>query len=212
MQHCAVLGHVLMAFLAAGLGLPSSRFFADALIKEHLALFRAFHYPPRSMLSPDLASQERSLWGVGEHTDYGLMTLLKQDSVGGLEVRSLDGSGWLAVPPRPATLVVNIGDTLESITGGLLRSTPHRVRNPSADAMRVSLPYFFDPGFDAVIERAPLDAERRRRAEQLRAQRAAQGYTRWDNEAEPTVERRTYGDYLVSRVAKVFPQLAATKL
>jgi hypothetical protein len=68
-------------------------------------LFRVFHYPPSS------AADEG--WGVGEHTDYGLLTLLAQDDIGGLEVKT--PQGWIPAPPIPGTLVCNIGDMLDRL-------------------------------------------------------------------------------------------------
>jgi isopenicillin N synthase-like dioxygenase len=72
------LGHRLMAGLALSLGLEES-YFADRLTGEPLTLFRIFNYPPPA---------DPTLWGVGEHTDYGLLTILLQDDAGGLEVKS----------------------------------------------------------------------------------------------------------------------------
>jgi isopenicillin N synthase-like dioxygenase len=207
MQGCGVLGQLLMGLLAAGLELDS-RYFAADLVADHLPLFRAFHYPPQNSLNP----AHSSLWGVGEHTDYGLLTLLKQDDVGGLEVRALDGVTWLPVPPIADTFVVNIGDTLECITSGLLRSTPHRVRNASADRMRVTMPFFFDPGFEAVVNRVPLNNRLQNLAAAHRGRRAAQGFTRWDSAVVPEVAGEPYGRYLTSKVSKVFPELASAKL
>src|SRR5207247_6938094 len=88
------------------------------------------------------------LWGVGEHTDYGLLTILLQDDAGGLEVRSR--SRWIPAPPVPGSFVCNIGDMLDRMTRGLYRSTPHRVRNP-APRDRLSFPFFFDPSFFARV-------------------------------------------------------------
>src|SRR3546814_10058037 len=75
-------------------------------------------------------------WGVGEHSDYGLLTLLAQDRHGGLQVKTPEG--WIAAPPLPGTLVCNIGDMLDRLTGGWYLSTPHRVRNDSGQERRRS--------------------------------------------------------------------------
>ena len=75
------------------------------------------------------ASRRRPRWGVGEHTDYGLLTILKQDDTGGLQVKSR--ARWIDAPPVPGTFLCNIGDMLDRMTRGIYRSTPHRVINTS---------------------------------------------------------------------------------
>jgi len=149
-------------------------------------LFRIFRYPP--------APPDDDAWGVGEHTDYGLLTLLAQDDVGGLQVKSRDG--WIDVPPVEDALVCNLGDMLDRLTGSWFRSTPHRVRNVSGRE-RTSFPFFFDPSFDAQVVPLPSSAARHR----------DDGSERWDR-ANVHAFRGTYGDYLLAKVAKVFPDLA----
>ena len=127
------VGQAVLGGVALGLGIDRD-WFARHLTADPTVLFRVFHYPPG-----DTAS-----WGVGEHTDYGLITLLAQDPHGGLQVRS--GDQWLDVPADPYVFVVNIGDMLERMTGGVYRSNPHRVRNLSG-ADRLSFPLFLDPSW-----------------------------------------------------------------
>lgn len=182
MAACARAAHALMEGVALSLGLDA-RYFADAYTARPTMLFRIFRYPPG----------DDSQWGVGEHTDYGLLTLLAQDDIGGLQVKTRDG--WIEAPPIPGTLVCNLGDMLDRLTGGYYRSTPHRVRNVSGRE-RFSYPFFFDPAFDARI--APLPA---------RAQEGAKGHARWDG-ADLQAFEGTYGDYLIGKVSKVFPELA----
>ena len=149
------LGHRLMAGLALSLNLERA-YFADRYTTEPLTLFRIFSYPPPA---------DPALWGVGEHTDYGLLTILLQDDAGGLEVKSR--SQWIAAPPVPGSFVCNIGDMLDRMTRGVFRSTPHRVRNP-APRPRLSFPFFFDPNFFARVQPIDLpagpDSARRPRA------------------------------------------------
>ena len=102
--------------------------------------------------------------------------------------------GWIEAPPIPGTLVCNIGDMLDRLTGGWFRSTPHRVRNVSGRD-RLSFPLFFDPDFAAEIRPLPQAAA---------APRA--GEARWDG-ADLQAFEGTYGDYLLGKVAKVFPEL-----
>ncbi len=132
------------------------------------------------------------VWGVGEHTDYGVLTILAQDDAGGLQVRSR--SRWIEAPPIPGSFVCNIGDMLDRMTGGRYRSTPHRVQN-RARRDRLSLPFFFDPNFHAEVR--PI--ERGKTVSEDKDQR-------WDR-ASVHAFQGTYGDYLLGKVAKVFPQL-----
>src|SRR5262249_227184 len=112
--------HALMEGIALSLGLDAD-YFRSQYTADPTLLLRIFHDPS--------AEYEPGSWGVGEHTDYGLLTLLAQDDAGGLEVKSRDG--WIAAPPIAGTLVCNIGDMLDRLTGGAYRSTPHRARNVS---------------------------------------------------------------------------------
>lgn len=181
------LGHHLMAGLALSLDLEES-YFADRYTGEPLTLFRIFNYPPPG---------DPTLWGVGEHTDYGLLTILLQDDAGGLEVRSQ--SRWVSAPPVPGSFVCNIGDILDRMTRGVFRSTPHRVRNP-APRDRLSFPFFFDPNFFAPVQPIDLPGVEAPPDDQEE---------RWDH-ASVHAFQGTYGDYLLNKVGKVFPELRQT--
>src|SRR6266508_3906189 len=176
------LGHALMRGVALSLGLDES-YFAEHYTGDPLILFRIFNYPAQSAATG---------WGVGEHTDYGLLTILKQDESGGLQVKSQ--SRWIEAHPIPGSFVCNIGDMLDRLTGGLYRSTPHRARNVSGRD-RLSFPFFFDPNFNAEVEPLPLGATAIDDRDE-----------RWDQSSVHEF-RGTYGDYLLGKVAKVFPQL-----
>jgi isopenicillin N synthase-like dioxygenase len=183
------LCHRLMAGLALSLDLDES-YFADRYTTDPLTLFRIFSYPPPG---------DPELWGVGEHTDYGLLTVLLQDDAGGLEVRSR--SHWVSAPPVPGSFVCNIGDMLDRMTRGLYRSTPHRVQNPAPRA-RLSFPFFFDPNFFARVQ--PIDLQSGEAPHDDRDER-------WDH-ASVHAFQGTYGDYLLNKVGKVFPELRETVL
>jgi isopenicillin N synthase-like dioxygenase len=180
----------VMRGIALGLGLDHD-WFERHLTDDPTVLFRIFHYP--SLPDNDTADE----FGVGEHTDYGLITLLAQDDRGGLEVRTPDGR-WLAVPAEPTTFVCNLGDMLDRLTEGRYRSTPHRVRNTSGES-RLSFPYFFDPSWDARVPALPLDGS-------VPADDASR---RWDATSVHAWEG-TYGEYLTAKVARVFPALFAS--
>jgi isopenicillin N synthase-like dioxygenase len=176
------LGHRLMAGIALSLGLDES-YFEHRYTAEPLTLFRIFHYP---------ASEDEESWGVGEHTDYGLLTMLKQDEAGGLEIKSR--GRWIEAPPVAGSFVCNIGDMLDRMTGGLYRSTPHRARNRSAQG-RLSFPFFFDPNWEAEVQSIGLHQEIVEDRDE-----------RWDR-ASVHEFRGTYGEYLLGKVGKVFPDL-----
>jgi isopenicillin N synthase-like dioxygenase len=180
------LGHCLMSGMALSLDLKES-YFADRYTSDPLILFRIFNYPP-SPASPESETSE----GVGEHTDYGLLTILRQDMTGGLEVKIK--SQWVPARPLPNSFVCNIGDMLDRMTGGYYLSTPHRVRN-LAGHNRLSFAFFFDPNFHAAVKAIKIGKEVRDNKDE-----------RWDR-ASVHEFRGTYGDYLLSKVSKVFPQL-----
>jgi isopenicillin N synthase-like dioxygenase len=183
------LGHHLMRGLSLSLGL-SETYFEEHYTKDPFILFRIFNYPLQNQ-----ESLMREEWGVGEHTDYGLLTILYQDASGGLEVYS--GGEWLPAPPREGTFICNIGDMLEKATGGLYKSTPHRVRNVVARS-RLSFPFFFDPNFFAHIK--PIQGRL------VEAQNP-----RWDKQ-DPHLFSGTYGNYLEFKISKVFPELFKSEI
>jgi isopenicillin N synthase-like dioxygenase len=93
-------------------------------------------------------------FGVAPHTDYGLVTLLLQDAIGGLELRKRESDEWLAAPYVPETLVVNIGDLFQRWTNDLYVSNLHRVVNRTG-LERFSIPTFFNLDYDAMVECLP---------------------------------------------------------
>src|SRR5262249_3667439 len=125
--------------------------------------------------------------------------ILLQDDAGGLEVRSR--SRWVSAPPVPGSFVCNIGDMLDRMTRGLFRSTPHRVRNLSGRD-RLSFPLFFDPSFFARVQ--PIELHGSQAPPDDRDER-------WDRSSVHAFEG-TYGDYLLKKVEKVFPELRVTVL
>ena len=105
------------------------------------------HYPPQQG-----RITERRI-GAGAHTDFGCLTILAQDPVGGLQVRNAAGA-WIDAPYIPGTFVVNIGDMMARWTNDLFASTYHRVINASGRE-RYSMPFFFDPNFEADLTVLP---------------------------------------------------------
>jgi isopenicillin N synthase-like dioxygenase len=138
------LGDRLLGPLALCLDLTAAEL--RACYRKPIAFMRLFHYPPNSNLA-------RNEYGAAEHKDYGFLTILAQDSSGGLELRSPEGELVLA-PPRPHHFIVNAGDMLSAITADTIRSAPHRVIN-RAGIGRYSIPFFYDPDFDARFSTLP---------------------------------------------------------
>jgi isopenicillin N synthase-like dioxygenase len=178
------LGHKLMASIGRGLKL-GDHYFVDHYTSHPITLFRIFNYPP---------AQSSAAEGVGAHTDYGLLTILSQDDVGGLQIRYRDG--WIDAPPVPGAFVCNIGDMLERLTSGRYTSALHRVVNRTS-GQRLSMPFFFDPGFDAELSAIANVGPSAPRPE-------ISG--RWDGLNLQDVHG-AYGDYLIGKVSKVFPDL-----
>lgn len=133
-----VATQLLRAFLVS---LGQSPDALDALVAEPLNnRMKIIHYPGQEN---DVSNQ-----GVGAHKDGGLLTLLLQDNVGGLQVQTPDG-GWIDAPPVEGAFVINIGEMLELATNGYLRANVHRVVSPRAGVSRYSIAYFFSPSLHA---------------------------------------------------------------
>ena len=142
-----VLSRDLMRIFALALDLPETYF--DDSGDKHISLFRALHYPNQP--EAPLDSQMRA----GAHADYGALTILCQENApGGLQVQNRNGQ-WVDVPAVPGTFVVNIGDLMMQWTNDRWISTMHRVVNPprasALDASRISLVYFHQPNYDAMV-------------------------------------------------------------
>jgi isopenicillin N synthase-like dioxygenase len=139
------VGRRLVEVIAAGLG--DERGEMAAAFHPPTTWLRLLHYPPCPPAAPE------DLYGSAPHCDFGFVTILSQDSVGGLQVQSATGE-WLDVPPVDGAFVMNVGEMLHRWSNGRLRSTPHRVINRSGRE-RYSVPFFFDPHVSTVISPLP---------------------------------------------------------
>ena len=141
-----VLGRRITEGLAMSLGLEKN-FFAPYMSKSH-SFMRIVNYPPYRK------KQEENVGdGIGAHIDYGFLTILLQDNLGGLEVKNSDNE-WLSAPIIPGTFLINIGHMIQRWTNDYYKATIHRVIPPE-HKMRCSLPFFFEPNFDTIV--VPLD-------------------------------------------------------
>lgn len=145
-EEIAVCGQTLLTAVAASLGAPTN-FFVGKYDKP-LQRTQAVYYPPHP------TDHEGELFGVAPHTDYGCVTLLWQDDVGGLEVLHRSGE-WVSAVPIPGTLVINIGDLLHRWSNDRYLSSQHRVTNRSGRE-RLSIATFYDPDFTAMVDPADL--------------------------------------------------------
>jgi isopenicillin N synthase-like dioxygenase len=144
----SALGRGLSRGFALALDLPED-FFA-ARLDRPTAILRLLHYPPVDRV-PDPHSLPLS--GCGAHSDYGYLTLLAQDSQGGLQIETRART-WVNVPPIEGAIVCNIGEMMALWTNNRFRATPHRVIRV-AQGSRYSIPFFFHPNPDVMIETLP---------------------------------------------------------
>lgn len=143
------VAHHLMRGFALGLDLPENFFLRSA--SKPLSRASYVYYPAQ----PEEMGDDQ--FGVGPHTDFGVLTVLCQDTVGGLQVESASGE-WIEAPPIEGTLIVNVADLLARWTGGAYKSTPHRVVN-SSGRERLSLVLAFDPDPETTIDARDVRGE-----------------------------------------------------
>jgi isopenicillin N synthase-like dioxygenase len=163
------LARRMVEAIAISLGMPADSL--NSYFEKPTIFLRLLHYPTQPA--------EDGLYGSAPHTDYGFITLLAQDDVGGLEVKNR-AEQWVPAPPVPNTFVMNVGDILARWSNDLFVSTPHRVINRSGRE-RYSQPFFFDPSMEALIKALPPTVPA--------------GST-------PKYEPVVYGDYLMERIDK----------
>lgn len=152
------LGLRMMNAFGEVLQLPPNHF--DDKFNQSISTLRLLHYPPRPPESWEQMSEEGFADGAArqtplacsEHTDTGVLTLLHQDGVGGLQVKNKRGQ-WIDVPAIKDSFVVNFGDVWSRWTNDAFPATPHRVVAQAQS--RMSIPFFFEPNWDTVIEPVP---------------------------------------------------------
>lgn len=155
-QAMEACGRAILSSIARGLGLEEERLLAA--FDQPISTLRLIRYPPRTTESFGGLGQE--VWIdethhlIGKpHVDSGFITLLAQNGVAGLQAQNKAGE-WLDVPPTEGHLAVNFGQLLERWSGGTIRATLHRILGTGRE--RFSIPFFFEPGIDAVIRPLPI--------------------------------------------------------
>jgi len=165
----------LVRVLCVAMKLPPGFFDRPGRFDRPCAVLRLLRY------AETRSDPGRGVFAAGAHTDYGMLTLLHTDGKPGLQIcvdrsRRDDEDAWVDVPHRPGCLVVNLGDMLERWSNGAYRSTLHRViigrtreegdekeggddggggGKHVPDGPRLSVPFFFDPNFDCLVECLP---------------------------------------------------------
>ena len=136
------LGRRITEGLAMSLGLERS-FFAPHMSRSH-SFMRLVNYPPY-----EKNEKESMLNGIGAHADYGFLTILLQDEIGGLEIKNSENE-WVSAPIVRGTFLINIGSMIQRWTNDHYKATVHRVIPPE-HGNRYSVPFFFEPNFDTVV-------------------------------------------------------------
>ncbi|KAF2847609.1 Clavaminate synthase-like protein [Plenodomus tracheiphilus IPT5] len=166
-EQCYVLGMQVLKCLAIAMDLGDD-FFTD-ITKQADPQLRILHYPS---IEKKIIEQEGHA-RIIPHTDFGLCTLLFQDSVGGLEVDPFHTGDFKAALPVPGTVLINIADLLQRLTNDRCRSTMHRVVSPKAAGdilpSRYSIPFFIHPDPDAIIDPVIKDKDEIKRYEPVNA-------------------------------------------
>jgi isopenicillin N synthase-like dioxygenase len=166
------LGKRLLRVFAVSLDMPADYFLQ--FCTKPMVQMRLFHYPPQPPVTDDRA------FGVAPHSDYGMITLLSQDPIGGLELKKRDGE-WIGAPFIPGTLVINIGDLFQRWTNDVYRSNLHRVVNRTGKE-RYSIPTFFNLDYHTMVSCLP---------------------TCQSSDSPPKYQPIKSGDYLLSRFRDV---------
>ena len=171
-EEANLLAKTLLKGFAIGLNLDEDFFIKKS--SNPLSRASLVYYPSQEV------DQGEDQFGVSAHTDFGVLTVLCQDSVGGLQIKDMNGE-WFHAPPIEGTMVVNVADLLCRWTAGVYKSTPHRVINQSGKE-RMSIVLAFDPDPETLIDPKEVFGEN------------------FDSQDEPI----TCGEYLIWRFGKAF--------
>ena len=151
---CEKLGLKLTEGICLSLGVPPNRLHSY-LVNSHTSFVRLNHYPREDPLLNENESDVTPLgeMGVHHHSDAGILTILLQDEVAGLQVYKQ--GEWFLVDPIPEAFVVNLGDMMQVLSNDRYKAPLHRVL-ASKDKERYSVPFFYNPRYD--MNCYPLEA------------------------------------------------------
>jgi isopenicillin N synthase-like dioxygenase len=185
---CRTAASRILRVFTVALDVPPD--FFDVRHTGHNLTMRYLHYPSRG-----LGVESDAQMGAGAHTDYGSITLLFQDAVGGLQLRRADGS-WMDVVPVPKAVNINTGDLMERWSNGRYPSTEHRVLPRIGHGDRYSIAYFTDPDSSTLVQCLPscVSAERPARYRDLTAGEHIQSKIDASQSRERAVLLETAGD------------------
>ncbi|KAG8836238.1 hypothetical protein FRC17_008974 [Serendipita sp. 399] len=186
------IGKCLSDAISISLGLEIDYMRQHFLSPEPVSIVRCFKY-----FAPE--SSPEGKWGIGEHTDFGYLTILNQGSPG-LQLLA-PTKEWIDVPAHEDMLVCNVGDMLDMMTGGRFKSVPHRVKPPPPGSYRISFPFFFDFSWDAQMVHLPLD-----HLPKLSQQQEQEAKERWEKTTFTGVSG-VWAQYLAKKVKRIFPDL-----
>ena len=147
---CTDLAHRILEVFSTGLDLDGSylRTFFD---RDHTSFLRLNHYPVEDVLEP---TQQKRTVPLGDqalhhHTDAGVLTILLQDAVGGLQVN--ESKRWIDIEPIDGSLIINVGDLMQIWSNDRYKAAIHRVK-PIKETDRYSIPFFFNPSYETICK------------------------------------------------------------
>ncbi|KAN0036027.1 hypothetical protein ACTA71_005327 [Dictyostelium dimigraforme] len=204
------LSQQLMEAISLSLNLPQDYFHShytyDPFILMGLLHYPSFHQENEEIQeikspNPDDSAGKPEQFGTGQHTDWGLLTVLYQDDVGGLQVKSKDSNEYIDAPPIPGTFICNIGDMFDKMTGGYYLSNLHRVKYNKSGRDRFSIPFFLDPSLNSIPQLIP-------NYDQL--SQFADKPERWDKQNIHEFDG-SYKEYFLKKIGRVFPDYVYKK-
>ena len=221
---CALteLGDRMMEFISISLGLDAKYINKNITLGEPVVLPRIFNYPAKKQRTGEhsidndkdnftAGKETKESWGIGDHTDYGLWTMILTNAPG-LEVMHPFQQKMVPVPFHPNGFFMNAGDVLDRLSKGIFKSPRHRARNTNVDGAggaRISIPFFYDPAWTARMLNLPMDEVIVHESIDIKEVAKRWECSKIRCNFDGSVE---YSEFLAKKVSKVFPDLVPKKL